>query len=100
MIKKTWEYSSGTVIPLDLLDRCIQSAAEERAISVATKEEGKAREIGSDRMVENGDVGSRVGRIRFLVLLIYARGTGPWAGYPIFWILHHLLENMICDVHP
>ena len=36
------------------------SAAEERAVSVATEEEGKTREIGGDGMVENGERGSRV----------------------------------------
>jgi hypothetical protein len=36
------------------------STAEERAVSAAMEEEGKTREIGSDRMVENGEGGSRV----------------------------------------
>jgi hypothetical protein len=41
-------------------------------------------------MVENGEGGSWVCRIRFLVLLIYARDTGSWAWYPILRSLHHL----------
>ena len=73
------------------------SAVEERAVSATMEEEGKTREIGGDGMVENGEGGSRVGRIRFLVLLIDARGTGSWAGYPILKIVHRLQGNMIYD---